>query len=159
MKWRRFWTYSPRTGKLLVEFNTLLQKFEYNLNALKLILKGSILCGKVSIGICNKLRKLGVFLCPRSLLLAFNSHKKISQKMTFRIILWCIRISIQLKSYLLQIWFLRSLCKQMQYVLCYSIYWKMPSWRLQGESFSLGWFPVCCCVWIHHITSAGSSVF
>lgn len=35
---------------------SLLQKFEYNLNALKLILKGSILCGKVSIGICNKLR-------------------------------------------------------------------------------------------------------
>lgn len=36
----------------------LLQKFEYNLNALKLILKGSILCGKVSVGILQQIKKV-----------------------------------------------------------------------------------------------------
>lgn len=46
----------PQDRKTRIQ-SSLLQKSEYNLNALKIILKGSILCRKVSIDILQQIKK------------------------------------------------------------------------------------------------------
>lgn len=142
----------PQDRKTLSRIQySLLQKFEYNLNALKLILKGSILCGKVSIGICNKLRKY--FLCPRSLLLAFNSHKKNSgndfQKS------FCSVLEYQYSSSsTCYIYNSNALRPALQHILK-DAFLETARRQLQFGLIS----NVLLCLKIHHITSAGSSVF